>query len=149
MLLFYALTTAGPCAPCSARGSPSIPRTSRVWVSRPACCAWPPSSPRTPPLQPTSALGCCGWPRSSARGPCCPPLTEVPLSDTTRSSAVFTMKFPTLVVVFSAADRSAASSLLPDASRFEPKSILGFLAPLVAEQLTKIETVSLIIHTRC
>lgn len=47
---------------------------------------------------------------------------------------------------FFAVDLSAFSSPPPDASRFEPKTILGFLAPLVAEQLTKIETVSLIIH---
>lgn len=54
------------------------------------------------------------------------------------------MKSQTLF--FAVADLSALSSPPPDASRFEPMSILGFLAPLVAEQLTKIETVSLIIH---
>lgn len=37
-------------------------------------------------------------------------------------------------------DRSAFSSPPPDASRFEPTSILGFPQALVAEQLTRIET---------
>lgn len=36
----------------------------------------------------------------------------------------------------------------PDATRFEPTSILGFPQALVAEQLTRIETVSLIIRHR-
>lgn len=47
------------------------------------------------------------------------------------------------------AGQSALSSPPPDSSRFEPRRILGFLAPLVAEQLTKIETVSLIIQFQC
>lgn len=40
------------------------------------------------------------------------------------------------------ADQSGVSSPSPDASRFEPLSFLGFPAVLIAEQLTKIETVT-------
>lgn len=40
------------------------------------------------------------------------------------------------------ADQSGFSSSPPDVSKFEPTSILGFPAALIAEQLTKIETVS-------
>ncbi|XP_032413898.1 ral guanine nucleotide dissociation stimulator-like 2 isoform X1 [Xiphophorus hellerii] len=36
-------------------------------------------------------------------------------------------------------DQSSSSSS-PDPSKFEPTSVLGFLAPVIAEQLTKIET---------
>ncbi|XP_026172477.1 ral guanine nucleotide dissociation stimulator-like 2 isoform X2 [Mastacembelus armatus] len=38
------------------------------------------------------------------------------------------------------ADQPSFPSPPPDASKFEPTSILGFPAPLIAEQLTKIET---------
>ncbi|XP_023187157.1 ral guanine nucleotide dissociation stimulator-like 2 isoform X1 [Xiphophorus maculatus] len=37
-------------------------------------------------------------------------------------------------------DQSSSSSPPPDPSKFEPTSVLGFLAPVIAEQLTKIET---------
>ncbi|XP_029360038.1 ral guanine nucleotide dissociation stimulator-like 2 isoform X2 [Echeneis naucrates] len=37
-------------------------------------------------------------------------------------------------------EKSGVNSPPPDASKFEPTSILGFPAPLIAEQLTKIET---------
>lgn len=40
------------------------------------------------------------------------------------------------------AGQSGVSSPRPDASKFEPTNFLGFTAVLIAEQLTKIETVS-------
>lgn len=40
------------------------------------------------------------------------------------------------------AGQSGVSSPPPDASKFEPTNFLGFPAKLIAEQLTKIETVS-------
>lgn len=43
---------------------------------------------------------------------------------------------------FPFADQTGFSSPPPDATKFEPTSILGFPAALIAEQLTKIETVS-------
>lgn len=45
-------------------------------------------------------------------------------------------------VLSSTADQSALYSPPPDPSKFEPTSVLGFSARLIAEQLTKIETVS-------
>lgn len=75
------LNSAGRCARCLAHGCRSIPKTLRVWGSPPACCAWPPSSRRTPRLQSTSALVSSGSPRSSARRPCCPTATKVCISD--------------------------------------------------------------------
>lgn len=43
-------------------------------------------------------------------------------------------------------DQSGFTSPPPDPSKFEPTSILGFPAALIAEQLTKIETVSSPVH---
>lgn len=39
-------------------------------------------------------------------------------------------------------DKTGFTGPPPDASKFEPTSILGFPAAIIAEQLTKIETVS-------
>ena len=41
------------------------------------------------------------------------------------------------------ADQTGSTSPSLDASKFEPTSVLGFPGALIAEQLTKIETVSL------
>lgn len=40
------------------------------------------------------------------------------------------------------ADQTGSTSPSLDASKFEPTSVLGFPGALIAEQLTKIETVS-------
>uniref|UniRef100_A0A096LQ52 Ral guanine nucleotide dissociation stimulator-like 2 n=1 Tax=Poecilia formosa TaxID=48698 RepID=A0A096LQ52_POEFO len=43
-------------------------------------------------------------------------------------------------VLSASADQSSSSSPPPDPSKFEPTSVLGFPAAVIAEQLTKIET---------